>query len=387
MSTQPKRRKTNARKSAETEEGMEVFHIPTPKVIYEYLNHHVIGQDRAKKTLSVAIYNHYKRMLFSLTPIYDQSSPLYEEELSGVNIEKSNILLLGNSGTGKTYLVKQIAKILNIPCYIADATKFTESGYVGADVESILSGLLKEAGGDMRQAEWGIVCIDEIDKIARKGENMSITRDVSGEGVQQGLLKIVEGGKIQMSPNGGRIHPEQGLAEMDTTNILFIGMGAFDGIERIVGRRLNRNFVGFDTKKKNKEEVESLLSNVRSEDLVAFGLIPELIGRFPVVTNTEPLTEDDLVRILTQPCDAIIKQYRKMFAFDGVKLQFKEEALKAIAREALSSKTGARGLRRVIETVLNDLVFEYGGNAELKELVVTEDMVETIIHLNSKKTA
>lgn len=359
------------------------YAIPTPRALYKYLDEHVIGQEDAKRTLSVAIYNHYKRCLLNMTTLYDENNPLYEKELADVDIDKSNVMLVGNTGTGKTYMVRNLARLLNIPFYISDATKFTETGYVGADVESILSGLLREADGNLERAQWGIVCIDEIDKIARKGENTSITRDVSGEGVQQGLLKIVEGGLIQMSPNGGRIHPDKPLLEMDTTNILFIGTGAFDGLERIIGRRLNTNSVGFDTNRRTKGD-KNLLSDIRSEDMVAFGMIPELVGRFPTMTHTNDLTEEDLVKILTEPRNAVLKQYRKMFAVDGVKLTFSDDALKYVAKAALKHKTGARGLRRILDGILSDLMFEYGGNDSIKELTVTEDMVSEIINKDKK---
>lgn len=358
--------------------------IPYPKQIYDYLNQYVIGQDEAKKTLSVAIYNHYKRFLINL---YGASNPQMKPDLEDVTIDKSNLLLLGNTGTGKTFMIKTIAKYLGIPCYVADATKITESGYVGDDVESILVGLLRECDYNVQKAECGIVCIDEIDKIARKGENVSITRDVSGEGVQQSLLKIVEGCKIGVPPQGGRKHPEQTVIEIDTTNILFIGMGAFDGIERKIERRLKTNTIGFVTKndKIGVNDNENILKNISSSDLKSFGIIPELIGRFPIITYTNPLTEKDLVRILNETKNSILKQYQKMLSIDGIDLGFDEDALEEIAKIANQTKTGARGLRSIVENVLMDIVFEYGGNANTKKIQITKEYV--LDKINIKKAA
>lgn len=351
--------------------------IPTPKQLYETLDKFVIGQPEAKKTLSVAVYNHYKRFLINVYGATVNGKVL--EEFENVTIDKSNLLILGNTGTGKTYMVKTLAKFLGIPCYIADSTKLTESGFVGDDVETVLTGLLHEADGDIIKAQSGICILDEMDKLGRRGENASLTRDVGGEGVQQGLLKIVEGTKIGVPPNGGRKHPEQQLIEMDTTNILFIGMGAFDGIDKIVERRLNTSPIGFCSVKKvmsDDEKNVNMLNKVRQEDLKKFGLIPELIGRFPIIAHTNPLSEDDLVRILTEPQNSIIKQYRKMLYMDGINLSFDDDALKLIAKIANSTKIGARGLRSILENVLTDIMFDFGGNTEHKNVNIDVVYVE-----------
>lgn len=351
--------------------------VPTPRQLFELLEKFVIGQTEAKKTLSVAIYNHYKRFLINVYGATVEGEQT--EEFNGVVIDKSNLLMLGNTGTGKTYMIKTLAKYLGIPCYIADSTKLTESGFVGDDVETVLTGLLHEADGDVMKAQSGICILDEIDKLGRRGENASLTRDVGGEGVQQGLLKIVEGTKIGVPPNGGRKHPEQQLIEMDTTNILFIGMGAFDGIEKIVERRLNTNPIGFGSVKKQISDDEknvNMLNKVRQDDLKKFGLIPELIGRFPIITHTNPLSEDDLVRILTEPQNSIIKQYRKMLYMDGVNLEFDTDALRLIAKIANRTKTGARGLRSILENVLTDIMFDFGGNCDVTDVRINVEYVE-----------
>ena len=350
--------------------------VPTPRQLFELLEKFVIGQTEAKKTLSVAIYNHYKRFLINVYGATVEGEQT--EEFNGVVIDKSNLLMLGNTGTGKTYMIKTLAKYLGIPCYIADSTKLTESGFVGDDVETVLTGLLHEADGDVMKAQSGICILDEIDKLGRRGENASLTRDVGGEGVQQGLLKIVEGTKIGVPPNGGRKHPEQQLIEMDTTNILFIGMGAFDGIEKIVERRLNTNPIGFGSVKKQISDDEknvNMLNKVRQDDLKKFGLIPELIGRFPIITHTNPLSEDDLVRILTEPQNSIIKQYRKMLYMDGVNLEFDTDALRLIAKIANRTKTGARGLRSILENVLTDIMFDFGGNCDVTDVRINVEYV------------
>lgn len=364
-------------KEIEQTNEQNVVSIPTPKQLYEILDKFVIGQAEAKKFLSVAVYNHYKRFLIN---VYGATVNGREsEEFENVTIDKSNLLILGNTGTGKTYMVKTLAKFLGIPCYIADSTKLTESGFVGDDVETVLTGLLHEADGDIIKAQSGICILDEMDKLGRRGENASLTRDVGGEGVQQGLLKIVEGTKIGVPPNGGRKHPEQQLIEMDTTNILFIGMGAFDGIDKIVERRLNTSPIGFCSVKKvmsDDEKNVNMLNKVRQEDLKKFGLIPELIGRFPIIAHTNPLSEDDLVRILTEPQNSIIKQYRKMLYMDGINLSFDDDALKLIAKIANSTKTGARGLRSILENVLTDIMFDFGGNTENKNVNIDVAYVE-----------
>ena len=351
--------------------------VPTPRQLFDLLDKFVIGQSEAKKTLSVAIYNHYKRFLIN---VYGATvSNEDPKEFENVTIDKSNLLMLGNTGTGKTYMVKTLAKHLGVPCYIADSTKLTESGFVGDDVETVLTGLLHEADGDIIKAQNGICILDEIDKLGRRGENASLTRDVGGEGVQQGLLKIVEGTKIGVPPNGGRKHPEQQLIEMDTTNILFIGMGAFDGIDKIVERRLNTSPIGFGAVKRQMSDDEknvNMLNKVRQDDLKKFGLIPELIGRFPIIAHTNPLSEDDLVKILTEPQNSIIRQYRKMLYMDSINLEFDNEALHLIAKIANSTKTGARGLRSILENVLTDIMFDFGGNCEYKDVLINVEYVE-----------
>lgn len=351
--------------------------VPTPRQLFELLDKYVIGQTEAKKALSVAVYNHYKRFLIN---VYGATAGgVQPKEFENVTIDKSNLLMLGNTGTGKTYMVKTLAKYLGIPCYIADSTKLTESGFVGDDVETVLTGLLHEADGDVIKAQSGICILDEMDKLGRRGESASITRDVGGEGVQQGLLKIVEGAQIGVPPNGGRKHPEQQLIEMDTTNILFIGMGAFDGIDKIVERRLNTTPIGFGAVKKimsDDEKNVNMLNKVRQEDLKKFGLIPELIGRFPIIVHTNPLSEDDLVRILIEPQNSIIKQYRKMLYMDGVNLSFDDDALHLIAKIANSTKTGARGLRSILENVLTDIMFDFGGNCNNTDVTINLEYVE-----------
>jgi ATP-dependent Clp protease ATP-binding subunit ClpX len=359
------------------ENEMQAITIPTPKQLYDILDKYVISQDEAKKVLSVAVYNHYKRFLINIygANINGDSA----NEFENVTIDKANVLLCGNSGTGKTFMIKTLAKFLGIPCYIADSTKLTESGYVGDDVETILTGLLHEADGNVMRAQSGICILDEIDKLSRRGENASLTRDVGAEGVQQGLLKIVEGTKVGVPPNGGRKHPEQQLIDMDTTNILFIGIGAFDGLDKIVERRINTSSIGFNSVRKAVNDDEkniNLLNKVRQEDLKKFGLIPELIGRFPIITHTNPLSEDDLVRILTETQNSIIKQYQKMLYMDGVNLSFTDGALKLVAKVANSTKTGARGLRSILENVLTNVMFDYAGNVEVKDIKIDAKYIE-----------
>lgn len=352
---------------------MEELELIPPKEMVDYLNQHVIGQEAAKKILSVAVYNHYKRIQANE---YCASS---SKELRNVVIEKSNILLAGDTGSGKTYMLKKIAERLGVPCYIADATKLTESGYVGDDVESILVGLLQCANYNVPLAQHGIVCIDEIDKIARKSDTPSITRDVSGEGVQQGLLKIVEGSVVGVPPQGGRKHPEQPLIYVNTNNILFIGMGAFDGLSKIVERRLNKNSIGYATKSEGEEiNEDKIMSYVSQADLRNFGLIPELIGRFPVITHTNKLSKKDLVRILTEPQNSLLKQYRKLLEMDGVDLTFTKDALEAVAEEAIKSDTGARGLRGVMERVLMDVMYENNG-AKNNKIRIDEKYVTKVL--------
>jgi ATP-dependent Clp protease ATP-binding subunit ClpX len=337
--------RNDAKKTAKAEAATDLNKVPRPREINDFLNQYVIGQDSAKKYLSVAVYNHYKRIA--------------QKDDDEVDIEKSNIILVGCTGTGKTLLAKTIARLLDVPFTIVDATVLTEAGYVGEDIESLLTRLLQAADYNVEKAEKGIVFIDEIDKIARKGDNPSITRDVSGEGVQQGLLKLLEGSVVNVPPQGGRKHPEQKMIPVNTKNILFICGGAFDGIERKIAQRLNTHVVGFSTDaSKQRIKRENYLQYIAPQDLKSFGLIPEIIGRLPILTHLDPLDRDALLKVLTEPKNAIVRQYQKLFAMDNVELTFAQEALELIVDKAIEFKLGARGLRSIVESIMIDAMYD-----------------------------